>query len=199
MSDPEKSAISRHDVHASHPEPPFDKAAERRILRKLDFRVLPTLMLLYFVCFVDRSNIGNAKIQGMDSELDLKGQRYNICVFVFNIGYLVAGAPLAVVVKKYGPKALSVMMFCWGVTVIGCGVTKTWKGLVAARLVEGMAEAAFVPGAAYVIGSYYKRDEFLRRYVIFFSAAILSGAFNGFISSLLAKMDGTAGYQAWRW
>ncbi|KAH7390921.1 major facilitator superfamily domain-containing protein [Phaeosphaeria sp. MPI-PUGE-AT-0046c] len=201
MSDPEKSAISQYDVnHAStNPEQPFDNAAERRILRKLDIRVLPILCLLYLVCFVDRPNIGNAKIQGMDSELDLKGQRYNICVFVFNIGYLVAGAPLAVVVKKAGPKSLSVMMFCWGVTVIGCGVSRTWQGLAVCRLLEGMAEAAFVPGAAYTIGSYYKRDEFLRRYVIFFGSAILSGAFNGFLSSLLAKMDGVAGYKAWRW
>jgi hypothetical protein len=96
------------------PLPPFDKVAEKNILRKLDLKVLPVLWLLYIVCFVDRSNIGNAKIQGMDKELDLRGQRYNIAVFVFNIGYLVAGVPLSIVFKKTGPKSLAVMMFCWG-------------------------------------------------------------------------------------
>lgn len=96
------------------PQPPFDKSAEAKILRKLDLKVLPILWLLYLVCFVDRSNIGNAKIQGMDTELELKGQRYNIAVFVFNIGYLIAGVPLSIVFKKTGPKSLAVMMFCWG-------------------------------------------------------------------------------------
>jgi MFS family permease len=199
MVDTEKSTTFATDLHDASPEQQFDKADERRILRKLDFTVLPILWLLYLVCFIDRSNIGNAKIQGMDKELDLKGQRYNISVFVFNIGYLVAGVPLALIFKKTGPKALSVMMFCWGITVVGCGVTRSWEGLVACRLLEGMAESAFVPGAAYLIGSYYKRDEFLRRYVIFFSGGICAGAFNGFLSSLLAKMNGVAGYQAWRW
>ena len=83
--------------------------------------------------------------------------------------------------------------------MIGCGVTKSWAGLVVCRLVEGMAESAYVPGAAYVIGSYYKKNEFLKRYVIFFSAGICSGAVNGFIATLISKMDGAAGYQAWRW
>ncbi|KAF2022176.1 MFS general substrate transporter [Aaosphaeria arxii CBS 175.79] len=199
----EKSTITTDDSEESRnvqlPTPPFDKVAEARILKKLDLKVLPILWLLYLVCFVDRSNIGNAKIQGMDQELELKGQRYNIAVFVFNIGYLIAGVPLSILFKKTGPKSLSVMMFCWGITVIGCGLTKSFAGLVVCRLLEGMAEAAFVPGAAYLIGSYYRRNEFLRRYVVFFSAGICAGAFNGFLSSLIAKMDGVSGYQAWRW
>jgi MFS family permease len=199
MADPEKPNDCTSRTQPDSPNDTLDKASEARILRKLDFTVLPILWLLYLVCFVDRSNIGNAKIQGMDTELKLKGQRYNIAVFVFNIGYLVAGVPLTLVFKKFGPKTLSVMIFCWRVTVIGCGLTRSWEGLVVCRLLEGMAESAYVPGAAYLIGSYYKRDEFLRRYIIFFSAGICAGAFNGFLSSLIAKMDNVAGYQAWRW
>jgi MFS family permease len=74
--------------------------------------------------------------------------------------------------------------------VLGQGLTKTWGGLVACRFLCGLTEAAFVPGCAYLIGSYYKRNEFLKRYVVFFSAAIFSGAFNGLFSTLLAKADG---------
>ena len=93
---------------------PFDKVAERKLLWKLDFTVLPLLWLLYLVCFVDRSNIGNAKIQGMEKELNLKGQKYNVAVFIFNIGYVVAGVPLSIAFKKVGPKFLPMMMFVWG-------------------------------------------------------------------------------------
>lgn len=95
-------------------QPPFDKEAERKLLWKLDFTVMPILWLLYLVCFVDRSNIGNAKIQGMEEELNLGGQKYNIAVFVFNIGYVIAGVPLSIAFKKFGPKSLAVMMFSWG-------------------------------------------------------------------------------------
>ena len=114
----EKGAIAQGSAvspsTSSSLQPPFDRAAERRLLRKLDLRVLPVLWVLYLVNFIDRANIGNAKIQGMEKELKLTGQRFNIAVWVFNLGYLVAGIPLTIVFKKYGPQSLCVMMFCWG-------------------------------------------------------------------------------------
>jgi MFS family permease len=146
-----------------------------------------------------RANIGNAKIQGMEKELNLIGQRFNICVWVFNLGYLVAGIPLQIAFKKYGPKSLCVMMLAWGICVIGCGLVRRWEELVVCRLLEGMSEAAYISGAAYLIGTYYTKAEYLTRFVFFCTAGILAGAINGFLSSLIAKMDGTAGYGAWRW
>jgi MFS family permease len=135
----------------------------------------------------------------MEKELKLVAQRFNICVWVFNLGYLVAGIPLQMVFKKYGTKTLSYMMFCWGITVIGCGLVRRWEQLVVVRLLEGMAESAFISGAAYLIGSYYTKKEYLTRYVLFLTAGIIAGAVNGFISSLIARMNGVGGYGAWRW
>jgi hypothetical protein len=120
-SDMEKPpvVVESSSAVASSSEPsvlqaPFDKAAERRLLWRLDLTVMPLLWLLYLVCFVDRSNIGNAKIQGMDKELKLVGQKYNVAVFVFNIGYVIAGVPLSIAFKKIGPKFLPMVMFAWG-------------------------------------------------------------------------------------
>lgn len=114
----EKGPVVLDRVRSDSPEdnlqPPFDKVAERKLLRKVDIRVLPVLWILYLVNFIDRANIGNAKIQGMEKELDLYGQRFNIAVWVFNLGYLVAGIPATIAFKRYGPKSLCVMMFCWG-------------------------------------------------------------------------------------
>ena len=76
---------------------------------------------------------------------------------------------------------------------------KNWGSLVACRLLEGISEAGYIAGAAYLIGTYYKKDEFLSRYVLFSTAGILAGAINGLLSSLIAKMSGTGGYAAWRW
>ena len=72
-------------------------------------------------------------------------------------------------------------------TVVGQGLTQSYAGLVVCRFLEGICEAGFVPGCAYLIGSYYKRDEFLKRYTVFFSAGIISGAFNGV--SAFPRMD----------
>lgn len=63
----------------------------------------------------------------------------------------------------------------------------------------GVFEAAFVPGCAFIISSHYKKDEFLRRYTVFFSAAIFAGAFNGLLATLLSRANGAAGLEGWRW
>jgi len=61
----------------------IDRQLEAKLLRKLDLHMVPVLFLIYFLCFLDRSNIGNAKIQGMTEDLELDvGDRYNIALFV---------------------------------------------------------------------------------------------------------------------
>lgn len=69
----------------SVPIPVFDSEMERKIVRKIDVRLIPILLILFLVSFVDRSNIGNAKIQGLEKSLGMKGNQFNIAVFVFNI------------------------------------------------------------------------------------------------------------------
>ncbi|KAH8702073.1 major facilitator superfamily domain-containing protein [Talaromyces proteolyticus] len=178
---------------------PIDRALEKKLVRKLDFRVIPILWFLFLVSFFDRSNIGNAKIAGMTQALKLKGNDYNIAVTIFTVSYVVFGVPANLLVKKIGPKILAVYMFCWGLFVLGQGLTKTTSGLIACRFFMGMFEAGFVPGCAYLIGCYYKRNEFLRRYAVFFSANMAAGAFNGLFSTLLQKLDGKGGLEAWQW
>lgn len=63
----------------------------------------------------------------------------------------------------------------------------------------GVFEAGFVPGCAYLMGSYYTKNEYLKRYAVFFSAAIISGAFNGLFATLLAMADGAGGLKGWQW
>jgi hypothetical protein len=81
-------------------KPPVVKSAERKFLWKVEFTVLALLWLLYLVCLVERINIGNAKIQGMEVEVSLKGQKYIVAVFIFNAGHVVAGVPLSIAFKK---------------------------------------------------------------------------------------------------
>jgi fucose permease len=90
---------------------------ERRVRRQLDYKILPMICFFMFVSFLDRGNIGNAKIQGMTQQLHMKGNDYNIAVMLFTVAYIVFGLPASLIFKKTGPQSLSVMMFLWGIVV----------------------------------------------------------------------------------
>lgn len=135
----------------------------------------------------------------MDKDLHLTGNRYNMAVMIFTIAYMLFGIPANLVFKKLGPRSLAGMMAIWGLFAMGQGLVRDFAGLVAMRFMMGVFEAGFVPGCAYLIGSYYKKDEFLKRYAFFFSGAIIAGAFNGLFSFLLAKADGVNGIAGWQW
>ena len=94
---------------------PIDRAAEKRLLRKLDLHVLPMISFLYMLAFVDRINIGNARIQGLEKDLHMSGQDYNIALFVFFVPYILLEVPSNIILKKVAPSTwLSVLMFIWG-------------------------------------------------------------------------------------
>ena len=188
ITTPAHPSITENPPTPTLSAPPLPHAVERRILRRLDATLLPTLWALFLVSFVDRGNIGNAKIAGMTKTLHLTGARYNIAFQVFVLGYVVAGVPAVLLFRCLGPRTLPAMMVGWALCVIGQGVTQSYGGLVACRLLEGMLEAGFVPGAAYLIASYYRGDEFLKRYAFFFGASIVAGAFNGVGPSLFHGM-----------
>lgn len=181
---------------------PIDGAAERKLVLKVDLAVLPILFLLFLVSFVDRSNLANARIEGLEKSLHIppKSNGYNVALFCFTIPYVLFEVPANMLLKRIRPNWwLSGLMFSWGICTMGQGFSQNLGGLATCRALMGLFESGFVPGCAYLIGSYYKRHEFQFRYSIFFSAAILAGAFSGFLAYLLAKMDGVGGYEGWRW
>ena len=94
---------------------PIDIAAEKKLLWKCDLHVLPMISLLYLLAFIDRINIGNARIQGLEKDLHMKGQDYNIALFVFFIPYIVFEIPSNLLLRKLAPSTwLSFLMFGWG-------------------------------------------------------------------------------------
>ena len=93
----------------------IDSAAEKKLLRKCDIRVVPLLFLLYVFAYLDRINIGNAKIEGMPHELKMKGNDYNVALLVFFIPYILLEVPSNLILKNFDPpKLLSGMMLICG-------------------------------------------------------------------------------------
>ena len=114
-----KSSSSISAEELSRDLPPIDRAAEKRLVRKCDLHVLPMISLLYMLAFVDRINIGNARIQGLEADLHMKGDDYNVALFVFFISYILFEVPSNILIKRMAPSTwLSFIMFCWGMFCI---------------------------------------------------------------------------------
>ena len=98
----------------------ISKSAEKKLLRKLDTHVLPTISLLYMLAFIDRINIGNARIQGLEADLHMAGNDYNIALQIFFIPYILLEVPSNIILKKIAPSTwLSAIMFFWGTFTSG--------------------------------------------------------------------------------
>ncbi|GAB7357005.1 hypothetical protein MBLNU459_g7834t1 [Dothideomycetes sp. NU459] len=178
----------------------IDPVADKKLLRKLDLHVLPPLFLLFLLAFLDRTNIGNARIEGMIKDLDMTGNRYNIALLIFFVPYILFEVPSNVIIKRIAPSTwLSIIMTLWGICTIGQGLVTNFGGLVACRFLVGFFEAGLFPGCLYLISMYYRRYELQWRFTLFFTASILAGAFGGLLAYALAKMAGIGGYNGWRW
>ena len=94
---------------------PLDPVKEKALLRKLDWHVLPMITVLYMFAFVDRINIGNARIQGMETDLGMKGNDLNVALFIFFVPYILCEVPSNMILKRIKPSTwLSFLMFGWG-------------------------------------------------------------------------------------
>lgn len=178
----------------------IDPILEKKVLWKTDINLVPILFLLFLCAFIDRINIGNARIQGLEADLNMKGQDYNIALFTFFVPYILLEVPCNMILKKIRPSVfLSSIMAGWGVVTVCQGVTGSFAGLVACRVIIGALEAGFFPGCVYLLSMYYRRHELQWRFNLFFSASIIAGAFSGLLAYAIAHMDGIAGYSGWRW
>ncbi|KND92941.1 putative transporter [Tolypocladium ophioglossoides CBS 100239] len=177
-------------------------AAERKLLWKLDLRLIPWLSLLYLMCFLDRTNIGNAKIAKLEKDLhiDPQSKKYNATLTIFFVAYAVFEALCNFLLKKLRPSIfIPTIMVLWGACMLGMGFVKKWSGLMAGRWFLGVCEAGLFPGINYYLSCWYRRDEFGVRAAIFFSAAAVSGSFGGLLAAAIQKMDGLQGLAGWSW
>ncbi|OAL44698.1 MFS general substrate transporter [Pyrenochaeta sp. DS3sAY3a] len=174
---------------------------EKKLVRKIDLYLLPTIWLMYLLSYMDRTNIGNAKIAGMAADLKLTSNQYSIALVVFFVTYVAFEPPSNMLLVRLKPSIyLPVIMTIWGALTCVMAVIKDFKHLVVLRILVGVFEAGFAPGILLIISSWYKRDEQSKRFGVYMSAAILSGAFGGLLAgAITGGMDGTAGLRGWRW
>ncbi|CAF1072199.1 unnamed protein product [Adineta steineri] len=177
-----------------------DDPNDKKLLRKLDLHLVPTMTLFCLLSYLDRVNIGQAKLVGLMESLKLTSIRYNVCLSVFFITYVAFEIPSNLVLKRLRPSRwLPTIMIAWGIVMTLMGLVHSYGGLLACRLALGAAESGLFPGAIFYLSCWYKRRELSWRISILFSAYALGGAVGGILAFGIGQMRGIGGQEGWRW
>ncbi|KAF3763237.1 MFS general substrate transporter [Cryphonectria parasitica EP155] len=172
----------------------------RRILLKTDTRILPILALLFLCSFLDRTNVGNAKIIGLVEDLDMTNLQYNQGLAVFYATYIASELPSNLILKRLTPRLWLAFLTCaWGIVTMCLGFVRSYGSFVAVRAVLGITEGGLLPGMVLYLSGLYTRGEMALRIGIFYTAASLSGAFGGLLARGLSAIGPRGGLEGWRW
>ncbi|PBP25625.1 MFS transporter [Diplocarpon rosae] len=175
----------------------IDAALEKLVVRKMDRNLIPLVMILYLLASLDRSNVGNARIAGMEEALDLDSASYEWLLTIFYISYIVF-EPFGLMWKVIPPHrwaAFTVMG--WAVCGTMQAATFSWAGMMAARFFLGAFEACFSPGVPFLLSFFYKRNELGFRCGLYLSAAPLATCFAGALAYGITSGN-PQGIASWR-
>ncbi|KZV74541.1 MFS general substrate transporter [Peniophora sp. CONT] len=178
----------------------YDTPEDRKLMRKVDWRLLPILTLLYLLSFLDRSNVGNAKIDGLTQDIHVSNPAYNTSLALYFIAYVTFEVPANIILKRLNPQVwLPTLTLVWGIVSMCQGFVKSQGSLFGIRYLLGATEAGLFPGVVYVFSVYYLRRERHWRVALFFGGAALAGAFGGVLAYAIGRMDGVSGLRGWQW
>lgn len=171
-----------------------------KLMWKIDLCVVPPLALLYFLSFLDRVNISNAKVYGLAEDINLTGNQYNTALTLFFVPYVFFEVISNYSLKFIKPHIwLSVCILFFGAVTIGMGFVKNFGELAACRFLLGIFESGTFPAIFYILANFYAKPEAQRRFSTFFSCTCLAGGAGGSIAYRIKDLDGKYGIESWRW
>ncbi|KAH7080211.1 major facilitator superfamily domain-containing protein [Paraphoma chrysanthemicola] len=183
----------------------FTHAEQRKIIHRIDRRLVVTVGVLYCISLMDRTNLSAASIAGMNVELKLNVlmgtvSRYSVVTLVFFTTYIVFQPPATVIVRYLGPRNfLSFIVVAWGAVMIGMGFADSFETLAALRVILGILEAGFFPSCVYLLSTWYTRFDIGKRYSVFYILGSLASACAGILAYGLMQLKGRKGLNGWRW
>ncbi|KAH7320623.1 major facilitator superfamily domain-containing protein [Stachybotrys elegans] len=176
---------------------------EIRLVRKLDLCIMPCLMFMYFLNYIDRAALPQARLNGLEADLGMpeESTQFNTAVSILFVGYVLMQVPSNMIITKVKPGPyMSCWMLVWGIVSACAALVHNFQGLVAVRFFLGITEAPFYPGATYMLSTFYTRREIAARIALLYCAQILATGFSGLIAAgIFAGLDGTRGLAGWRW
>ncbi|MFS8977092.1 MFS transporter [Cupriavidus necator] len=167
---------------------------------KINWRLLPFLLVCYLFAYLDRVNVGFAKLQ-MQSELGFSDAAYGVGAGIFFLGYVLFELPSNLLLPKVGArKTFSRILVLWGITSACMLFVRDVPMFYAMRFLLGIFEAGFAPGMIYYLSCWYGPQRMARAIAIVFIAGPLGGIVGGPVSAwLMTALAGTAGLSGWQW
>ncbi|KIY00304.1 uncharacterized protein Z520_03989 [Fonsecaea multimorphosa CBS 102226] len=192
------------NAFAGHAQRSLSKRPEeKRLVLKLDLILMPLCCLIYFVAYLDRNCIGNARLMGLEEDLSLTPNQFYNCLTMFFVGYIICMFPGNVGLRlpwMTAPALIGGGVLTFGAFCAGIGGAQNYATVLVLRVLIGCAQA-FIQGLGLYLSFWYKRNELASRSAVFYSAATIAGAFSGLISYGISKhltLERT-GLSPWRW
>jgi ACS family tartrate transporter-like MFS transporter len=171
----------------------------RATLAKAGWRLLPFLLLLYVVAWLDRVNISFAARE-MNGDLGFSATVYGVGAGVFFIGYALFEVPSNLILARVGARRwIARIMVTWGVLSVAMMFVSGALSFYTVRFLLGVAEAGFLPGIIYYLGNWFPRAERARAVSWFMLAIPLSTVIGGPLSDVILALDGLHGLHGWQW
>ncbi|RSM02600.1 hypothetical protein CEP52_007838 [Fusarium oligoseptatum] len=175
---------------------------EIALVKKQDRIILPLICLLFFIKWLDQSNITNAYNSGMKEDLDIKGIQYNLFSTFYNIGYLVLEIPSMMIISR--PKLarwyLPICETLWAIITFIQSRNNSVEMIYGMRFLMGLFETPAATGSLYLLASWYRSDEVFKRAGVWYVSSNIGAAFGGYMQAAAhAGLDGKLGMQGWRW
>lgn len=170
------------------------------IYRKIGFRLIPILMLLWVMAWIDRVNVSFAKLQMMD-ELRFSDAVYGLGAGIFFIGYLLFEVPSNLLLQKIGARrTIARIAIGWGATCALMSLVATPTAFYALRFLLGAFEAGFFPGVILYLTLWFPSDRRAKVFGIFMSSVALSGVFGGPLAGfIMSALHAHLGLSGWQW
>jgi ACS family tartrate transporter-like MFS transporter len=177
----------------------MDTALERRTMTKVAWRLLPLIVVIYFVAYVDRTNVGFAAIS-MNQDLGFTTYVYGWGAGIFFLGYALFEIPSNVMLHRIGARVwIARIMLTWGI-VSGCmALVVGATSFLTLRFLLGVAEAGFFPGVLLYFTYWFPKTYRARVISALFLAVPGSNAVAAAVSGLLLQLDGVLGLAGWQW
>ncbi|KAL6230683.1 hypothetical protein BDW75DRAFT_248460 [Aspergillus navahoensis] len=167
---------------------------------RLDTALIPILGLAFFALQIDRGNISAALTSTITEDLNITTNQINVGTQLLSAGIVISEIPSNVILQRVGPQRwLSGQLFAWGLVATFQAFIKSYPAYLVTRLLLGLLEGGFIPGALYYLSTWYKREETSLRVTLFFFGQMFSGATSSLISAGLLTLSGKRGLAGWQW
>lgn len=180
--------------------PTYTSKPTKKLIRKIDFRALGALAVIYQFSWMDRGNIVAGQSNGITQELNMSNKQFKGALVIFFCSYAVFGIPANVMIKMMRPRIwLSIVVFLWGAVMACQGVVETWEQMFGVRLLLGVLESAILPGILYILSMIYARYELAGRLSFIFGFCSLFEPIMALAALGSHKFDGiVAGLDGWQ-